>query len=109
MPCPSPTFSGEQFQNWRFRNWLGNVSVVSERHFVPDSLQSLVRVVTDAAQEGRSVRAIGRGWWCNGWSRHCAPRGALGSPNVDLWQANSRNACHNSTLAANYTVASRCP
>lgn len=62
MPCPSPTFSGEQFQNWRFRNWLGNVSVVSERHFVPDSLQSLVRVVTDAAQEGRSVRAIGRGW-----------------------------------------------
>jgi hypothetical protein len=56
VPWPSETVSGEEFQNWWFRNWLGNVSVRSERHFVPGSLQSLVRVVADAAQNGRRHR-----------------------------------------------------
>ena len=62
VPCPADQFSGDQFQNWLFANWLGNVRVRSERHFVPDSLESLVRVVADAAQSNRRVRAIGRGW-----------------------------------------------
>ena len=62
MPCPADQFSGDQFQNWLFANWLGNVRVRSERHFVPDNLESLVRLVADAAQNHRRVRPIGRGW-----------------------------------------------
>ena len=62
MPCPADEFTGESFDDWDFRNWLGNVLVRSERHFEPDSLESLVRVVADALASGRHVRAIGRGW-----------------------------------------------
>jgi D-arabinono-1,4-lactone oxidase/Protein of unknown function (DUF3892) len=62
VPCPADEFSGDEFQSWPFRNWLGNVSVPSERHYVPDSLESLVWVVAEAAKNDRRLRAIGRGW-----------------------------------------------
>ena len=62
MPCPSPSFSGSWVPNWQFVNWSARVRGPVATYCEPDSVRSLVRVVVDAAQSGRKVRAAGSLW-----------------------------------------------